>query len=83
MMAAAVGGLRRASAQAAEAAERIAGVAPAADPAPGRMPEAAAVPADPGLAVVDLLRARQAYAANALVVRVADEVAGELPRRLR
>jgi hypothetical protein len=73
-MAAAVGGLRRAGAQAAEAAQRI-----AAPPATGAMPRAEPA-GDPGLAVVDLLVARRAYQANAMVVRTADAMAEALLR---
>jgi hypothetical protein len=76
VLAAATAGLRRAAAQAAEAAERVASVGTA---APGRMPIAPVLEAaDPGRAVVDLLVARRAYEANARVATVADAMAAEL-----
>jgi hypothetical protein len=76
---AALGGLRRAGAAAEDAARRIAASgAPPADPLPFGVPAAP----DPGRAAVDLIAARQAYAANAAVVRTADAMAGEgLSRR--
>jgi hypothetical protein len=76
---AALGGLRRAGSQAADAAQRIvaAGARPA-DPLPFGVPETP----DLGRAAVDLVAARQAYAANAAVVRTADAMEGELVRRM-
>jgi flagellar hook protein FlgE len=76
VLAAATAGLRRAGAQAADAAERVARFGAA---APGAMPTAPPIEgADPGRAMVDLLVARRAYEANARVVTVADEMAAEL-----
>lgn len=42
---------------------------------------AGAAPPDPAAGVVELLRARQAYAANAAVLRSTDEMAQALLRR--
>jgi hypothetical protein len=76
VLAAATAGLRRAGAQAAGAAEPVAGFV---NLAPGGMPTAPPIEAsDPGRAVVDLLVARRAYEANAKVVMVADAMAAEL-----
>ncbi|PWS35345.1 hypothetical protein DFH01_17075 [Falsiroseomonas bella] len=76
VLAAATAGLRRAGAQAADAAERVASFGTL---APGGMPTAPPIErADPGRAMVDLLVARRAYEANARVVTVADAMAAEL-----
>jgi flagellar hook protein FlgE len=85
-MAAARGGLLRAGAQAADAAGRIAaGASPLAgipaDVSAQAVLQAAAAAPDLAGAMVDLLQAKQAYAANAVVLRSADEMAGELLRR--
>lgn len=80
--AAAARGLQMAGARFADSATRIAlaGAVPAAAP-----PEAAARAAieapDLGRAMVDMIQARQAYAANAVVLRTADEAMDELVRR--
>jgi hypothetical protein len=75
---AALGGLRRAGTAAQDAAQRIAAAgAPPADPLPFGVPETP----DLARAAVDLVAGRQAYAANAAVVRTADAMAGELVRR--
>jgi flagellar basal body rod protein FlgC len=72
--------------QAADAAGRIAaaGASPLAgipaDVSAQAVLQAAAAAPDLAGAMVDLLQAKQAYAANAVVLRSADEMAGELLR---
>jgi flagellar hook protein FlgE len=85
-IAAAARGLHRAGTQAADAAGRIAAagappISMAGDGAARGALEAVAAAPDLAGGMVDLLLARQAYAANAMVMRSADEMAEELVRR--
>ncbi|WP_372620432.1 flagellar basal body rod C-terminal domain-containing protein [Falsiroseomonas sp.] len=83
-IAAAARGLHRVGTQAADAAGRVAtaGAPRLVEDGSARAAlEATAVAPDLARGMVDLLLARQAYAANAAVMRSADEMAAELVRR--